>query len=627
MMAKLNGLFRALAPADAPRAPDAELLARFVADRCEAAFAELVRRYGPMVLAACRRVCGDAHLAEDAFQAAFVVFAAKANTVNAAAALPAWLHSVATRTALRARTVAHRRSRRETPVEVLPERATREPSAADGADLARAVDEEIAKLPEALRAAVVLCELQGESRRDAAAQLGVPEGTVSSRLAAARKALAERLTNRGLAPSAAALSVALASGATASVPTALAARALAALTPDTLPAAVAALSSGVLRAMLAQKLKCAVPFLALALGALVWGALALAVDPPAPPVAPVPRPAGTAKALPKGPNKLVYYHNDHIVMANPDGTGATPVVDLSKHHLPAGRLSFAPDGSAVIVQPTLCASMAAPVDTHLVRLNPELGAVTVQEMRKVRKLDKTIYQFSRLERAVCWSADGTKVLETGAAEDENGKRTRKEYGHQITDLATGKGAKVDLPGDQRVLDWGPDGAFLALQLTPKEDERGAWDPQFRLWILDAKGKPDTEIESPDGDFYPSDPKFSRDGRKVLFSLMRKAHDKVDNRHFKSDEGLVVYDRDTKKVARVELPTGARVMSSCWSPDGTKIAYSWHTTGKRAEDDAKHYDEKLDWYLTVADASGANAKHIVKAKGSRAEYSIGEVAWR
>jgi RNA polymerase sigma factor (sigma-70 family) len=431
MMAKLNGLFRALAPADAPTTSDAELLARFVADRCEAAFAELARRYGPLVLAACRRVCGDAHLAEDAFQAAFVVFAAKASTVKPAAALPAWLHSVATRTALRARTVAHRRSRRETPVEVLPETAAREPSAADGADLARAVDEEIAKLPEALRVAVVLCELQGASRKDAAARMGVPEGTVSSRLAAARKALAERLKSRGLAPSAAVLSAALGAGAQASVPAALAARALAVLAPETLPAAVAALSSGVLRTMLLHKLKLAGLLVALAL--CVAAGVALAVPPSAPkpdPDAPflvrAEEPKGAPKALPKGPNKLVYYHNGHIVLANPDGTGATRVADLDTHHLPAGRLAFAPDGSALLVQPTICSAMANPIDTHLVRLNPELGAVTVAKLGKVRKLDKTIYPFSARERAVCWSADGTKVLETAAAEDENGKRTLKQ---------------------------------------------------------------------------------------------------------------------------------------------------------------------------------------------------------
>lgn len=603
--------------------PDAELLERFIRARDERAFAALVQRFGPMVLAVCRRATHDAHLAEDAFQAAFVVLARRASDVRPAAAVRSWLYGVAVRCAKGVRAVQARNSARETPVGEVPERAAEERTPPD-ADALAALDEAVAGLPEHLRSAVLLCELEGLTRADAAARLGIAEGTLSSRLGKARKLLAQALRSRGIVLPAAGLA-ALGSG--AQVSARLAAETSTLLHADALPPAVAALTGKVVRAMFLKKLKFAGPLVALALGALVWGALAPAADPPAPPVAPVPRPAGNAKALPKGPNKLVYYHNGHIVLANPDGTGATRVADLDTHHLPAGRLAFAPDGSALLVQPTICSAMANPIDTHLVRLNPELGAVTVAKLGKVRKLDKTIYPFSAQERAVCWSADGTKVLETAAAEDENGKRTLKQYAHQITDLATGTGTKIDLPGDQRVLDWGPDGAFLALQLIPAETKEGFWDPKFRLWILDSKGKPDTEIESPDGAFYPNDPKFSRDGRKVLFSLMRKAHDKVDNRHFKSDEGLVVYDRDTKKTARVELPKGARILSSCWSPDGTKIAYSWHTTGKIAEDDAEHHDEKLDWFLTVADASGANAKQVAKARGTKGEYPIGEVAWR
>src|SRR6267154_452857 len=95
--------------AAAPEA-DAGLLARFLASRDEQAFAAIVQRHGPMVFGVCRRVTGDHHLAEDAFQAVFVVLAAKAGSVRPRAALSAWLYGVAYRTSLRSRTMSHGRA-------------------------------------------------------------------------------------------------------------------------------------------------------------------------------------------------------------------------------------------------------------------------------------------------------------------------------------------------------------------------------------------------------------------------------------------------------------------------------------------------------------------------------------
>src|SRR5205085_11159172 len=85
-------------------------------------------------------------------------------------------------------------------------------------DALRALDEEVAALPEHLRAAVVMCELDGVGRSAAADRLGVPEGTLSSRLAKARKVLADRLRRRGVALPAGGLSVVLARSASAAVP-------------------------------------------------------------------------------------------------------------------------------------------------------------------------------------------------------------------------------------------------------------------------------------------------------------------------------------------------------------------------------------------------------------------------
>ena len=175
---------------------DADLLARFHAQREQRAFAELVRRHGPMVLGVCQRVVGMSADAEDAFQAVFVVLARRAGDVRQPELLSHWLYGVAYRVARKARRLATRQRGREVPMANVPEQIERphEPFP----ELAGILDEELARLPEWYRLPIVLCDLQGLSRTEAATRLGIPEGTLSSRLANGRKKLADRLTNRGI---------------------------------------------------------------------------------------------------------------------------------------------------------------------------------------------------------------------------------------------------------------------------------------------------------------------------------------------------------------------------------------------------------------------------------------------
>lgn len=171
---------------------DAELLGRFVHSADQAAFELLVWRHAVMVYGVCRRIVRDEHLAEDAFQATFLVLARKAGSVRGAN-LAGWLFRVARRVAVRARTRAAARAQRETPLATEP--------AAPGVEcgeLAAILDEEIGRLPERFRLPVVLCYLGGRTTEDAARLLGCPRGTVLSRLATARTRLAARLTRRGV---------------------------------------------------------------------------------------------------------------------------------------------------------------------------------------------------------------------------------------------------------------------------------------------------------------------------------------------------------------------------------------------------------------------------------------------
>jgi RNA polymerase sigma factor (sigma-70 family) len=250
---------------------DSELLERFIHRRDEAAFAELVQRHGPMVRATCRRSLAGAPEADDAFQAVFLVLARKAAGVRERWLLGPWLHTVAVRTSRKARALIERRRIRERPVREFPEPARAIPD--DPHDWLPLLDAEIQRLPEKYRQALVLCELEGASRSDAAQHLALAEGTLSSRLARARALLRRRLLKRGVNVSAVALAAVLTSTQKALVPSALLASTTQAAATGASSASVAALTEGVIRTMLFAKVKiAAVVVLTLGLSAGVFTA-------------------------------------------------------------------------------------------------------------------------------------------------------------------------------------------------------------------------------------------------------------------------------------------------------------------------------------------------------------------
>ncbi len=168
---------------------DSELLTRFLAKRDENAFEALVRRHGPMVLALCRRILRDPHAAEDAFQAAFLVFVRKARTIAKPELLGNWLYGVACRTARAARAAAEKRRVKEAETMAHEQTAVESP----WLELQPFLDRELNRLPAKYRVPLVLCHLEEKSRQEAARTLGLPEGTLSSRLARGRALLAQRM--------------------------------------------------------------------------------------------------------------------------------------------------------------------------------------------------------------------------------------------------------------------------------------------------------------------------------------------------------------------------------------------------------------------------------------------------
>ena len=180
---------------------ETQLLERFLTgdkDTGEDAFTALVYRHGPMVLGVCRRMLPNAHDAEDAFQATFLILARRAASIGRREQLANWLYGVAVRTAKEARRRAARQHARER--RLMNESHVKVVNAPDEdqRDLLSLLDKELNALPPRYRIALVACELEGKSRREAAQQLGVPEGTLSTHLARGRKLLRDRLVRRGV---------------------------------------------------------------------------------------------------------------------------------------------------------------------------------------------------------------------------------------------------------------------------------------------------------------------------------------------------------------------------------------------------------------------------------------------
>lgn len=318
---------------------DPELLGAFLRYGDGEAFARLVRRHGPMVHGVCRRVLGQTHDVEDAFQATFLVLLRKAASLHWHDRLGPWLHGVAFRTALKARGRRNRSRLVEQPTHPMtPEPTTHETPRLDEIEH---LDAALLTLPERYRLPLVLCELQGLSRRDAARSLKLPEGTLSSRLARGRQLLRQRLVERGVALSAAGLLTLLVAEAKADLPLKLVGATVRTATSmqagQNVTSSILTLTEGVVKSMFLSKLKVVSAALAVLviLGCLTTGTLTMALGQDGPPTIqppayvsttaqPTPPPYVAPPAMPQPQTGELFYVRVRVLRHD---KGGKPIVD------------------------------------------------------------------------------------------------------------------------------------------------------------------------------------------------------------------------------------------------------------------------------------------------------------
>jgi RNA polymerase sigma factor (sigma-70 family) len=349
---RLLGCVRRLASHADVTTGDAELLTQFAHHNDATAFETIVTRHGPMVLRVCERVLENRHDAEDAFQATFVILARKAISARPTGSLAAWLHGVASRVALAARSAARRGHHAGLTPELGPPDPRPDPLAEMTArEALRILEEEVQRLPEAYRLPLVLCCLHGVTQEEAARQLGWTPGSLKGRLERARKRLQRQLVKRGLGL-AAALGLVEVARASATGPGArlVASTVLAASCGGTGSSVVSCLVSGqmkvpagtgVTQATLARATLGLVMLLAAGAAAITWSV----------PWAPPPPPGDAPTSKPKPPTPM----NDGQARARVDQYGdplpAGAVARLGSARLtqggPVAGLAFSPDGKIV----------------------------------------------------------------------------------------------------------------------------------------------------------------------------------------------------------------------------------------------------------------------------------------
>lgn len=360
--------------------PDSELLGRYVRNHDQGAFEALVHRYGGLVLGVARRQLAPAQPVEDVFQATFLALARSASRLHRQTPLANWLYTVALRLARKARSRAVRQFEAE---RAAPQRgdSSNDPLAEiSGRDLLRAIDEELAQLPDQHRLPVLLCCVQGRAREEAAEQLGWSDGVLKGRLERGRRRLAERLAARGLAPSTAVLVLA------ATVPSPLLAQTTALATApwsNVVPASVAALTATGSRRLVAAVLLIGSALVTGVTGWAIASSANKASTPPPVTAHSAPQPP-TPEADPLPPNSTLQFGTSRF-----------------RHGTAISSLAVAQDGKFAV----------AASGGHI---HGNVNAFDLSDGRILYSLESTLERQFRMAEAVALSPDGKTLALIGS---------------------------------------------------------------------------------------------------------------------------------------------------------------------------------------------------------------------
>jgi RNA polymerase sigma factor (sigma-70 family) len=514
---------------------DRDLLRSFVERSDETAFTTLVRRHGSMVLGLCRRILGNLHSAEDAFQATFLVLSRKAASLGTHESLANWLYSVAYRIAHKARVTEVRRRKHEERVSHMP---VPDPllqlTIQEGYEI---LDTELARMPDKFRAPLVLCYLQDLSRDEAARQLGWSLSTLKSRLEQAREQLRTRLAARGL-PLAVTLLAALVSEGSAKASSRLVSTTVQgavnlgtnAAMNSVISAEVAALTKGALKSMYPIKMKLAATMLA---GIAVCGVALATIRTSA---------AGQDKPMPgvnyPVPSDTQPQARENILAAQvaQAGGGGQPapqgaILTTSEH---IESVKFSKDG-----QTLFSASHAKEVqiwDMATNKLKQTLKTEAIVRRVALSLDDKTVAAGIDGGVIMLWNVSGK--LEAELKVDLPSQRSANGVSSTVCNLTF-------LPGDK----------LAALyQYCPVGKELNVTDGELRIWDLKTRTSVKLKVEDLD---YSYDVVSSPDG-KLLAVATRK--------------GLKVWDLDRNEVVWRETPGENDFMSRvAFSPNGEKLA--------------------------------------------------------